>query len=143
MLPDVVPENMDDDVAVVHQDPLRGPRAFDATCSGAGAREDAIDVIGDSTRLAIRICRAYDQIVGNGGQWRNLEDEDVGGLLIEHGSGNGEGRRSSCSCDRGPLGRDDAEVYKIPLRAATDLLPEILDGFESECPMRRPGRAVV
>ena len=54
MLPDVVPENMDDDVAVVHQDPLRGPRAFDATCSGARAREDAVDVIGDGTRLAIR-----------------------------------------------------------------------------------------
>ena len=100
-------------------------------------------MIGNGTRLAIRIRRAYDQVVGNGGQRRYLEDESISGLLIEHGPGNGEGRRPSCSCDYDPLGRDDGEVYKIPLRAATDLLPEALGGFASECPMRKWGRAVV
>ena len=100
-------------------------------------------MIGDGTRLAIRIRRTYDQVVGNGGQRRYLEDENVGGLLIEHGPGNGEGRGPSCSCDYGPLGRDDSEVYKIPLRAATDLLPGALGGFASECPMRKLRRAVV
>ena len=69
------------------------------------------------------MCRADNQVVGNGGQRRYLEDEQVGGLLVEHGPGNGEGRGPSCSCDYGPLGRDDGEVYKIPLRAAIDLPP--------------------
>ena len=101
-------------------------------------------MIGDGTRLAIRISRAYDQIVGNSGQRRYLEDESIGGFLIEHGPGNGEGPRPSCSCDYDPLvGRDNGGVYKIPLTAAIDLPPEALGGFASECPMRRSGRAVV
>ena len=100
-------------------------------------------MIGDGTRLAIRIRRAYDQEVGNRGQRRYLEDESIGGLFIAHGPGNGECRGPSCSYDNGPLGRDDGEVYKIPLRAATDLPPEALGGFASECPMRRSGRAAV
>ena len=100
-------------------------------------------MIGNGTRLAIRIRRADDQVVGNRGQRCYLEDESIGGLLIEHGPGNGEGRGPSCSCDYGPLGRDDVEVYKIPLRAATDLPREALGGFASECPMRRSGRVVV
>jgi hypothetical protein len=100
-------------------------------------------MIRDGTRLTIRICRTYDQVVGNGGQRRYLENENVGSLLIEHGPSNGEGRGPNCSCDYGPLGRDDVEVYKILLRAATDLPPRALGGFECECPMQRPGRAVV
>ena len=100
-------------------------------------------MIGDGTRLAIRIRGTDDQVVGNGGQRGYLEDENVGGLLVEHGPCNREGRGPSCSCDYGPLGRDDGEVYKIPLRAATDLPQGALGGFERECPMRRSGRVVV
>ena len=143
MLSDILPENMDDDIAEVHQNPLRGPPAFDAQRFGAGAREDAVDMIGDGTRLAIRICRAYDQIIGNGGQRRYLEDEGVRGLFIEHSPGDGEGRRPSCSCDLAPLSKDDVEVYKIPLRGATDLPEGASGGFENECWMRRSRRAVV
>ena len=106
-------------------------------------REEAVDMVRDGTCLAIRIRRAYDQVVGNRGQRGYLENDSIGGLLIEHGPGDGEGRRPSCSCDYGPLGRDNVEVYKIPLRAATDLLPGALGGFASECPMRKLRRAVV
>ena len=53
MAPDVLPENMRNDVAEVHQDPLRIPGAFDAACFGAGEREDAVDVVGDRAGLAI------------------------------------------------------------------------------------------
>ena len=100
-------------------------------------------MVGNGTRLAIRIHRADDQVVGNGGQRRYLEDEHVGGLLVEHGPGNTEGRGPSCWCDYGPLGRDDGEVYKIPLRAATDLLPGVLGECEREYPMRKLRRVVV
>lgn len=143
MSTDVLPEDMGNDVAVVHQDPLRISRAFDAARSGAGESEDAVNMIGDGTRLAIRICRADDEIVGNGGQRRDLEHEDVGGLFVEHGLCNGEGSGFSCSCVHGPLGRDDAGVYKILLRAATDLPLGVLGGLERECPMQRSGMAVV
>ena len=97
----------------------------------------------DGTRLAIRIRRAYDQVVCNSGQWGYLKDESIGGLLLAHGSGNGEGRRPSCSYDCTPLGRDDVGVYKIPLRGATDLPQGVLGGFGRECPMRRSERVVV
>src|SRR5688572_12443277 len=100
-------------------------------------------MISNGTRLAIRIRRTYDQVVGNGSQRRYLDDKNIGGLLIEHGPGNGKGRGPSCSCDYGPLGRDDVEVYKIPLRAATDLPSEALGGFERGRPMPRLHRAVV
>ena len=143
MFPDILPENMGDDIAKVHQNPLRSPSAFDAQRIGAGTREDAADMVRDGTRLAIRIRRTYNQVVGNGGQWGYLEDESIGGLLIAHGPGNGEGRRPSCSYDCTPLGRDDVEVYKILLRAATDLPQGVLGGLERECPMRRSGRVVV
>jgi len=143
MFPDILPENMDNDIAKIHQDPLRSPSAFDAQRFGAGSREDAADMVRDGTRLAIRIRRTYNQVVGNRGQWGYLEDESIGGLLIAHGPGNGEGPRPSCSYDCTPLGRDDVEVYKIPLRAATDLPQGVLGGLERECPMRRSDRVVV
>src|SRR5262245_18808366 len=143
MISDILPEYMGDDIAVVHQNPLGGPCAFDAQRFGPNAREDTVSMIGDGTRLAIRIRRTYDQVVGNGGQRRYLEAKNVGGLLIEHGPGNGEAHEPSCSCDYGPLGRDDAEVYKIPLRAATDLRPGALDAADRECSMRKLHRAGV
>lgn len=143
MFPDVLPENMGDYIAKVHQNPLRRPHTFDAQRLGVGMREDPVDMIGNGIRLAIRIRRTYDQVVGNGSQRRYLDDKNIGGLLIEHGPGNGEGRGPSCSCDYGPLGRDDAEVYKIPLRAATDLPPGAFGGFERGHPMPRLRRVVV
>lgn len=143
MSTDILPKNMGDDVAEVHQDPLGVPCTFDAARFGSGAREDAVDVIGDGAGLAIRIGRADDQVIGNGGQRRNLEEDDVGGFLVKHPPCNGDGRGSSCSCDRGPLGRDDAGVYKIPLGAATDLRPGVLVWYARECPMRRSGREAV
>jgi hypothetical protein len=143
MFPDILSENMGNDIAKVHQNPLRSPPAFDAQRFGARTGEDTADMVRDGTRLAVRIRRTYNQVVGNRGQWGYLEDESIGGLLIAHGPGNGEGRRPSCSYDCTPLGRDDVEVYKIPLGAATDLPQSVLGGFERECPMRKSGRVVV
>src|SRR4029077_1660641 len=85
MFPDILPENMGNDIAKVHQNPLRSSSPFDAQRFGAGTREDAADMVCDGTRLAIRIRRTYNQVVGNSGQWGYLEDESIGGLLIAHG----------------------------------------------------------
>jgi len=42
--------------------------------------------------LPIRVGGPQDQVVGDGGQLRNVKDEDVRGLLVEHGLRNGKGR---------------------------------------------------
>lgn len=142
MLPDILSENMGDDIAKVYQYPLSGPCTLDAQRFGAGAREATGDMVRDGACLTVRIHRAYDQVVGNRGQGGYLEDKSLSGLFITHCSGNGEGRRPSCLCDRAPLGRDDVEVYKIPLRAATDLPRGVLGGFEHEYLMRKLCRVV-
>ena len=121
MFPNILPENMGNDIAKVYQDPLSGPRALDAQRFGTGAREATGNMVRDSACLTIRIRRANDQVVCNRGQRGYLKDKSLGGLFITHCPGNGEGRRPSCLCDRAPLGRDDVEVYKIPLMAAIDL----------------------
>ncbi len=49
-------------------------------------------MVSDRSCLAIGVCGPKDEVIGNGGQFRNVKDEDVRGLLIEHGSRNGESR---------------------------------------------------
>jgi hypothetical protein len=84
----ILPEYMDDDVAKIHEHPLRGRFSLDVQCTGTRLGQHPIDVIGDGSRLAVRISGTQHQIVGNGGQFRNVEDEDVRGLLVEHGPRN-------------------------------------------------------
>ena len=54
--------------------------------------EHAIDMVGDRSRLSIRVSGPQDQVDGDGSQLRNVKDEDVRGLLVEHGLRNGKGR---------------------------------------------------
>ena len=42
--------------------------------------------------LPVRVGGPQNQVVGDGGQLRNVEDEDIRGLLVEHGLRNGKGR---------------------------------------------------
>jgi hypothetical protein len=72
MFPDILSENMGNDIAKVHQNPLRSPPAFDAQRFGARTGEDTADMVRDGTRLAVRIRRTYNQVVGNRGQWGYL-----------------------------------------------------------------------
>jgi len=74
MLPDILSENMGDDIAKVYQYPLSGPRTLDAQWFGAGARESTGDMVRDGACLTVRIRRAYHQVIGNRGQWGYLED---------------------------------------------------------------------
>ena len=54
--------------------------------------QHAIDMVGDRSRLPIRLGGPQNQVVGDGSQLRNVEDEDIRGLLVEHGLRNGKGR---------------------------------------------------
>src|SRR5690349_22325114 len=121
MMTGILPENMDDHIPEIHEDPLRRGLAFDAHSAGSRLGQDTIDMVGDRSRLPIRVGGPQDEIIGDGGQLRNVEDEDVRRLLVEHGSRDGESCGLRCSCDRRPLSRYDVEVYRIPPQAATDL----------------------
>jgi len=54
----------------------------------AGLGQYAVNVIGNCSCLPIGLCRTQDQIIGDGGQFSDMEDEDVYGLLVEHGPRN-------------------------------------------------------
>lgn len=116
----IVPENMGHDVAEIDQDPGGGGGPFDAQGTGTGCGQHPIDMIGDGTCLSIGFRGAQDQVVGDRGQFRNMEDEDIRGLFVEHRPRDSKGSGLRCSCDRCPLSKDDDELYKIPRMAATD-----------------------
>src|SRR5262245_48793155 len=88
MMTGILAENMNDDVAEIHEYPLRRRLAFDAQCAGTRLGQHAVDMVGDRPRLPVRVGGPQHQIVSDGGQLRNMEDEDVRGLLVYHGPRN-------------------------------------------------------
>ena len=54
--------------------------------------QHTVYVIGDRSGLPIGVRGAQHEIIGDGSQLRNVKDEDVRGLLVEHGLRNGKGR---------------------------------------------------
>jgi len=103
MLTGILPEYVSDHIAKIHEHPLRGVFAFDAQGSLARLGQDPINVIGNGPGLPIGFCRSQHQIIGDGGQFPDMEDKDVYGLLVEHGPCYGKGCGLRCSCDRRPL----------------------------------------
>lgn len=103
MLTGILPKDVSDDIAEIHEYPLRGLLAFDAQGSLTGLRQDSIYMIGHGSGLPIGLCRSQHQIICDGSQFSDMEDEDVYGLLVEHGPCYGKGCGLRCSCDRRPL----------------------------------------
>lgn len=91
MLTGVLSKDMDYYVAEVHEHPLRRGFPFNAQCSAPRLGQDAVNMIGYGPGLAIRFCGAQDDVIGYRGQFRNMEDEDVRGLFVEHGPRDCEG----------------------------------------------------
>jgi hypothetical protein len=89
--PNIRPENMDDHVPVVHQDPLRCRCTFDAERVDALLGQAAVDMVCDRANLPVGPARAEHQIIGNGGEFPDVEHHDVLGLFVERRGGDGEG----------------------------------------------------
>jgi len=53
MVTGILAENMDDDIAEIHEDPLGGCLPFDAQRTGPRLGQYAIDMIGDRSRLPV------------------------------------------------------------------------------------------
>jgi hypothetical protein len=81
---------MDDDIPVVHQDPLRRRGTFDAEGVDALAGQTAVDMVRDGANLTVRASRAKHQVVGHGGELPDVQHHDVLGLLVERRGGDGK-----------------------------------------------------
>ena len=121
MLSDVLQENVHDHVSEIHEDPFRGRRAFDAQRPVTLSGKDAVDVIRNCPGLALRFPGTQHEIVCNGGQFGDMQDEDIGGLLVEDRPRYRESLGLSFRCDRCPPSRDRVELYRIQRMGATRL----------------------
>jgi hypothetical protein len=70
-------------VSEIHEDPIRGRDPFEAQREDSPARQDLIDMVRDRFDLTIRVARAQHEVIGDGGELRDVEDEDVFGLFFE------------------------------------------------------------
>lgn len=121
MFTDVLQENVHDHIAEIHEDPFRGRRAFDAERPVTLRGENSVDVIRNRPSLALRIPRTQDEKICDGRELGDVQNEDIGGLLVEDRPCYREGFDLSFLCDRCPPSRDRVELYKIQQMGATHL----------------------
>jgi hypothetical protein len=102
---------VDDEVDEVQEDPARLAFSLAAEGPGAFGAAGALDLFGDGADLALAVARADDEVVGDDERLRDVEDEDVAGLLrgcrrcggereVEAGR---QGRAPDGRCDLAPL----------------------------------------
>ena len=86
-------EDVDHDITEIHQNPVRGRGALNAEGRDTLAGKHAVDVVGDSPDLPLGFTGAQDQIIGDGGQLGDREDQDVVRFLLERRPGDGKSFR--------------------------------------------------
>ena len=79
-------KNVDDDVTKVDDNPLGRRCSFDAERRMALGLELVDHMVCDRARLSLRFSGADDQVIGNGGQFGDMQDENVGGLFVQDGT---------------------------------------------------------
>ena len=72
---------MDDEVDEVQEDPAGLALSLAAEGTGAVGAAGALDLFGDGADLAVVAARADDEVVGDDQRLRDIQDEDVAGLL--------------------------------------------------------------
>jgi hypothetical protein len=93
MTTNIAPEHVDHDIAEIHQNPIRGRGALNAEGRDTLAGKHAVDVVGDGPDLPLGFTGAQDQIIGDGGQLGDREDQDVVRFLLDGRPGDGKGFR--------------------------------------------------
>jgi len=73
---------MDEEKAVVHEDPLGVRRPFHAQRPDTAPLELHFDVLGQGLVLAARLSVHDDEKVGEGRQGAQVQDEDILGLFV-------------------------------------------------------------
>ena len=100
MRPDIGSKDMHDDIAEIHEHPLRGGGPFDAKGRGALAGQDAVDGIRNRPDLALRLSGAQYQVVCNRRKPGDIQNEDVCGLFFHGGLRDGDSFRFSSLDDQ-------------------------------------------
>src|SRR5581483_3585356 len=76
-------EDVDDDVAVVHQHPLSVRQALDGERALSLRTERVLDAVGDRLHLRVGAAAADHEVVGDRGDAAGLQDDEVVRLAIE------------------------------------------------------------
>jgi hypothetical protein len=103
---------VDDEVDEVQEDPAGLALSLAAEGAGAFDAAGALDLFGDGADLAVVAARADDEVVGDDQRLRDIEDEDVAGLLGGRRRGGGQGVIKAGRQGRAPELRRD----RTPLR---------------------------
>ena len=119
MVTDVFQENVDDHIAEIHENPFCGSRAFNAERAMALSGQNSVHVVRNRSSLALRVSGTQYEKICDGSQLGDMQDEDIGGLLVKNRPCYREGLGLSFRCDRCPPSRDRVELYKIPQVWAT------------------------
>lgn len=119
MFTDVFQKNVDDHIAEIHKNPFRRAGAFNAERSMALSGQNSVNVVRNRSSLALRVSGTQYEKICNGSQLGDMQDEDIGGLLVENRPCYREGFGLSFRFDRCPPSRDRVELYKIQQGGAT------------------------
>jgi hypothetical protein len=79
---------MNHDVAEVHENPFCRGCAFHTERLMALRGEGSVDAVRDRADLPFRFTGTDDEVIGDRGQCGDMQDEDIGGFLIQR-----------CPCD--------------------------------------------
>lgn len=79
-------ENVDHDVTKIDDDPLGRRRPFNAERRMTLGFEHVANMVCDRSCLPLRFSGADNQVIGKGGQFGDMQDENVGGLFVQDGT---------------------------------------------------------
>ena len=119
MFTDIFLENVHDHIAEIHKNPFCGAGPFNAERVMALGGQNSADVVRYRSSLALRVPGTQYEKICDGSQLGDMQDEDIGGLLVKNRPCYREGLGLSFRCDRCPPSRDRVELYKIPQVWAT------------------------
>jgi hypothetical protein len=76
-------EDVDHDVGEVHEHPVRTGQTLDTQRELATPGQHLANMIRNRFDLTFRVAGTQDQVIGDGGELRDVENEDVFGLFLE------------------------------------------------------------
>lgn len=76
-------KDMGNNITEIHQDPPRCRRALDAQRRHPLDCQRVIDVLCNGANLAFGVSRTDDEIIGDGGQLTDVQDQDIFRFLLQ------------------------------------------------------------
>ena len=83
-------------------------------------------MLADRADLTVGVAGTQHQVIGNGGEGGDMEDQDVIGLFLDGRLSDGNGSCFRLRYDRRPPDTNSFALYKIQRGAATGLKPRVV-----------------